>query len=136
MIDDTDFFIEAASLGASDYVVKISGPIDAGNASRLQEAILDALIAAPTRLTVNLASVNSIDGSGLDVLVSAYRRATAAGTRLLLQRAHPDLAQVLEQNGLPTKPEPTLDLSPASITAERPGRPAATPSQLNTNKFA
>ena len=33
----------------------------------------------------------------------------AAGTRLLLQRADPDLARLLEQNGLPTTAEPTLD---------------------------
>jgi anti-anti-sigma factor len=115
MIDDTDFFIEAARLGASDYVVKINGRIDVRNASRLQEALLDALIAASTRLTVNLAAVSSIDGSGLDVRMSAYRQAAAAGTRLLLQLAHPDLAQVLEQNGLPTTPEPT-----PGVTADRP----------------
>jgi anti-sigma B factor antagonist len=106
MIDDSDFFLEVASLGASDYVVKINGPIDLHNAARLQETLLDALIVTPTRLTVNLAAVSSIDGSGLDVLVSAYRRATAAGTRLLLQRADTDVALVLEHNGLPTTAGP------------------------------
>jgi anti-sigma B factor antagonist len=122
MIDDADFFLELAPLGASEYVVKIKGAIDRRNAGRLQEALLDALIVTPTRLTVNLAAVDSIDASGLDVLVGAYRRATSAGTRLLLQRADADLARVLEQNGLPTTASPTLDLT-SGIIAERARRP-------------
>jgi anti-anti-sigma factor len=120
MIDGTDFFLEVAHLGASDYVVTITGAIDGRNAGRLQEALLDALIATPTRLTVNLAAVDTIDASGLDVLVGAYRRATAAGTRLLLQRADRDLADVLEQNGPPTTAEPTV-----GITADRSRRPVS-----------
>jgi anti-anti-sigma factor len=87
MIDGTDFFLEVAHLGASDYVVTITGAIERRNAGRLQEALLDALIATPTRLTVDLAAVDTIDASGLDVLVGAYRRATANGIPELSARS-------------------------------------------------
>jgi anti-sigma B factor antagonist len=116
MIDDVDFFIEIARVGSADYVVKVNGPISVRNAARLQEALLDALAASPSRLTVGLAAVGTIDASGLDVLVAAYRRATAAGTRVHLEGADSDLAHVLEQNGLPTTAEPTLDLTAAGAT--------------------
>lgn len=86
-----------------------------GNATRLQ----DALISTPTRLPVNLAAVGSIDGSGLMCWWAPTLGRAPPETRLLLQRADPDLACLLEQNGRPTTAEPTLD-PVASVTADRP----------------
>jgi anti-sigma B factor antagonist len=120
MIDDVDFFVEVARVGSADYVVRVTGPISVRNAARLQEALLDALAASPSRLSVGLAAVGTIDASGLDVLVAAYRRATAAGTRLHFEGAGSDLAHVLEQNGLPTTAEPTLDLTAGFATEPSP----------------
>jgi len=60
VIDDADLFFKAASLGSSDHIVKINGPIDVRNAARLREALLDDLIANPTRFTGNLA--NTVGG--------------------------------------------------------------------------
>ena len=128
---DTDCVIAVTHQASSDYVVKINGPIDADNAARLQETLVEALMATPTRLTVDLAAVSSIDASGLDVLVGAHRAATGAGTRLVLQRPHADLTPVLRQNGLPITAGPTLDQGAAIPTAtsagpvSRPERSAA-----------
>ena len=69
MSDLYDPFIAVSSQGPSGYAVKVTGPICVGNAVRLQEALLDALIATPTELIIDLRSVSSIDGPGLDVLV-------------------------------------------------------------------
>jgi anti-anti-sigma factor len=120
MIDDANFFIEIVRVASADYVVTVNGPITVRNAARLQDALLDALAASPSSLTVGLAAVGTIDASGLDVLVAAYRRATAAGTRLHLEGADSDLAHALEQNGLPTTAEPTLDLTAAFATEPSP----------------
>jgi len=102
-------FIDVARRGGTSYVVKINGAINLNNAARLQEALLDALSLTPTRLVVDLSAVNSIDTSGLQVLLSTYRRTTAAGGWLLLERANADLAHLLQQNGLPTIGSPPSD---------------------------
>jgi stage II sporulation protein AA (anti-sigma F factor antagonist) len=100
MADAYDFFIAVTRQGPSEYVVKVNGEIDLRNAARLHEAILDGLLGTPNRLIINLAAVGSIDPSGLDVLVGAHRRATAAGTQLLLHHPSPEVAHLLERNGL------------------------------------
>jgi anti-anti-sigma factor len=96
-----DYFIAVNSREKDEYVVKVTGPIDVGNAARLQEALLDGLIGTPTKLIVDLAAVSSIDASGLDVLVGGHRRATIAATQLLFRNANIEVAHLLEQNGLP-----------------------------------
>jgi anti-anti-sigma factor len=126
MIDDGDCFIEITRVANADYVVRVNGPITVRNAARLQDALLDVLATSPSRLTVNVAAVSTIDASGLDVLVAGYRRATAAGSRLHLEGAHRELAAVLEQNGLPTTAEPTLDLTEAFAAEPSPPNPALT----------
>jgi anti-anti-sigma factor len=98
--DVYDYFIAVYSRGRDEYVVKVTGQIDTGNAARLQEALLDGLIGTPTRLIVDLAAVSSIDASGLDVLVGGHRRATVAGTQLIIRNANAEVAHLLEQNGL------------------------------------
>jgi anti-anti-sigma factor len=126
MIDDVDFFIEIARVAGADYVVRVNGPITVCNAARLQDALLDALAASPSTLTVDVGAVSTIDSSGLDVLVTAHRRASAAGSRLHLEGAHSDLAHALEQNGLPTTAGPTLDLTDAFAPEPSPPTPALT----------
>jgi anti-anti-sigma factor len=100
MSHDYGFFVAVNRQGTSEYVVKVNGAIDLGNAACLQEALLDGLIGTPTRLVVDLAAVSSIDTSGLDVLVGGHRRATAAGTQLLFRRPDAEVAHLIEQNGL------------------------------------
>jgi hypothetical protein len=78
MSDLYDLFIAISTHGPSGCAVKVAGAICVGNAASLQEALLDALVATPTSLIVDLGSVSSIDGTGLDVLVWAHMRATAA----------------------------------------------------------
>lgn len=102
VIYQADFFVAVSSLSSGECVVNIRGPIEGPNAPQLREALLDAQIGAPTRLTVDLAAVSAIDAGGLDVLVAAYRRATVAGITMVLQRPDAGLAHVLAQNGLPT----------------------------------
>jgi anti-sigma B factor antagonist len=123
MIDDIDFFIDIARVANSDYVVKVNGSICVSNAARLQEALIDALAASPRRLTVNVAAIGTVDAVGLDVLVGAHRRATAAGTRLHLEGADGQLANVLEQNGLPTTAERTIDVAPPPPPSPRRALP-------------
>jgi anti-anti-sigma factor len=100
--DGYDFFIAVNTQKTGEYVVKVNGAIDMGNAARLQEALLDGIIGTPTKLIVDVASVRAIDPSGLDVLVGAHRRATAAGTQLVFRHPNAEVAHLLEQNGLPS----------------------------------
>jgi anti-sigma B factor antagonist len=101
MSAEGDHFIEVDRHGGSDYVVKVHGAVDVQNAARLRAALLAALGVTPTRLVVNLAEVDSIDASGMEVLVGAYRWMTEVGGWLLLEHANADLAGLLVQNGLP-----------------------------------
>jgi len=100
MSDGHDFFIAVNTQKTGEYVVKVTGAIDQGNAARLQEALLDGMFGTPTTLIVDVASVCAIDDSGLDVVVGAHRRATAAGTQLLFRHPNAEVAHLLERNGL------------------------------------
>jgi anti-sigma B factor antagonist len=116
-----DVFIAVDSHEPGEHLVKVNGPIGADNAVRQQEALLDGLIATPPTLMVDLAAVDSIDGTGLDVLVGAHRRAAAAGTGLLFRHPNAGVAHLLQQNGLPTVPATIKSLT--GVPSHRPRRP-------------
>ena len=100
MTDDDQFFIAVNHQQADQYVIKVNGAVHQGNAARLHDALLDGLLGSPAILIVDLAAVDTIDSSGLDVLVCAHRTTMAAGTRLLFRRPCGQVGHLLERNGL------------------------------------
>jgi anti-sigma B factor antagonist len=111
MIGSNPHFTIVGRPEASDLVIKAQGDIDLHSAARFQEALLDGLVAWPTRLIVDLADVTSIDLSGVDVLINAHQRGRNGGTELVLQAPGPAVRRVLEKTGVadlvPVRREPS-----------------------------
>jgi anti-sigma B factor antagonist len=75
-------------------LVRLSGPVDVSQALQLRE-LLGAQIEGPgARVLVDLSEVTLIDSSGIGVMVSAHRRADAAGAGFVLAGAAASVARV------------------------------------------
>ena len=64
--------------------VRLSGRLDARNASCVRTALQEAVDAGIGELTIEMGGLEIWDGTGLGVLVGAGRRAQRAGRRLVL----------------------------------------------------
>lgn len=80
-------------------VVQVSGELDIASAPLLHDHVL-ALIGDGHRIVLELAGVEFMDSSGLEVLLSCHGRAEQAGTGLVLRRPSPRVSRLLELTGL------------------------------------
>jgi anti-sigma B factor antagonist len=107
------------------WVVSVSGEIDVHSGPSLREHLLQALANGERDLVVDLAGVSFLDSSGLGVLVTAHKRARAAGGALRLASCQPAVATIFQITALDRafSIHPTLD---DAISAPRPEAPADT----------
>lgn len=68
--------VNVEQLTDGDTIVHLTGDVAGSAAAVMQQALIDQLLRAPTRLIVNLSAVGRIDAGGVDALASA---AAAAG---------------------------------------------------------
>ncbi len=87
---------------ADGPTVFVRGEVDLASAPQLREATLDALSRCSKDLRLDLAGVTFMDVSGLQVLLSAQRRASLTGGRLVLTRTPPIVERLLELTGART----------------------------------
>src|SRR3954470_4642129 len=97
-----------SALPGDDYLVA-EGEIDLTTAPALAEAIEGAERAGTPCLTVDMGGVTFIDVSGLRVLLSAARRAQAAGHRLAVARPNHMVRRLLELTAI----DQSLDITTA-----------------------
>jgi anti-anti-sigma factor len=76
------FALEAVEPG---QVVHLTGRLDIHAAADARLALADAVEAGSGDLVVDLASLDTLDATGLGVLVGAHRRAGRAGRTLVLR---------------------------------------------------
>jgi anti-anti-sigma factor len=76
-------------------LVRLSGRLDGSGAPVAREALRDALEHGDADLVVDVSAVETVDVTGLGVLVAAHRRAGHLGRRLVLRDVPPRLARVL-----------------------------------------
>lgn len=82
-------------------VITVSGRLDGGSASRLQEVLEASLNSGRYRLVVDVSGVDPISSAGLEVLVAARDRARRSnGGDLILVGASPGIRRALELAGL------------------------------------
>lgn len=81
-------------------VVAARGEVDVTSAPVLEEALEAQLEAGASSLVVDFLGVTFLDSTGLSALVRAHRRCTAAGGRLALVMADPQLLRLLAVTGL------------------------------------
>ena len=80
-------------------VVLVCGELDVATAPLLNEHLL-GLIGAGHHVVLDLASVEFMDSSGLEVLVTCYSRAELFGSGLVLRRPSYRVRRLLELTGL------------------------------------
>jgi len=88
--------IEIARAGAS-WVVHVAGELDMGSCPEFTACIFGL---AGEDIVVDMAGLTFVDSTGLNALVSAYERTTAAGRSLVPRAPRPQVAKVLEMMGL------------------------------------
>ena len=76
-------------------VLHVGGRLDLPSAAELRSAIDAELDRRPARLVLDLTEVEFLDSTGLGVLVAAQRKATAAGSQIVLAGARPIVERVL-----------------------------------------
>ena len=80
-------------------VCRLSGDLDAANASRLR-AVLAEQLDDGRDTVVDLSALGFVDSAGLGVLVGALKRFEASGYTLSLRAPTASLRRVLEMTGL------------------------------------
>lgn len=77
-------------------VVRLDGPIDVSGAHELRDVLGGQITGAEARVLVDLREVTLIDSSGVGVLVTAHRRADAAGGAFAIAGARDTVGRVFE----------------------------------------
>jgi anti-sigma B factor antagonist len=83
-------------------VILVAGEVDLATSTTLKRA-LDELIdrvPPPSRIVADLAGVGFMDTSGVAVLLSSRRRASDAGSTLLVSATSPFLAHLFDVTGI------------------------------------
>lgn len=82
-------------------VVVLEGELDLKVANRLRHQMEQSLDDLPVRhLVLDLSRVCFIDSSGLGVILGRYKRVAAAGGKVALTGAQPQVRRILELSGL------------------------------------
>lgn len=81
-------------------VVSVLGEIDLYTAPRLQSELMNALVASPARLIVDMSGVDFCDSTGINVLLAAHRHAREHGGELQLAGPGSATRKVLQVTGL------------------------------------
>jgi anti-sigma B factor antagonist len=105
------------------WVVSVAGEIDVHSGPSLREHLLRALANGERDLIVDLSGVSFLDSSGLGVLVTAHKRARAAGGMLRLASCQPAVATIFQITAL----DRAFSIHPSvedAVAAPRPEQPA------------
>jgi len=81
-------------------VVTIRGEVDLATSPELESSVSRAFDGAPSVVVLDLGALTFIDSSGLRVLVSLAREASARGASLALRAVPPHAQRVLDLTGL------------------------------------
>lgn len=81
-------------------VLTVVGEIDHHTAPRLSRVLNEVPFDSGKPLVVDMADVTYCDSTGVTVLVTAYRRAQAAGTDVTLAAVRPELMHTFRTIGL------------------------------------
>jgi anti-sigma B factor antagonist len=96
-----DMHVELEPLRAEAMmIVRVSGALDRFSGPRLKDMLLRAVDTGTNQLIIDLSGVNSVDSSGLGVLVGTLKRARQVGGDLRLAGASHKLATMLTRMSL------------------------------------
>jgi anti-anti-sigma factor len=90
----------SVSFDGSVFVIELFGELDLRKVPELESVISEAEKSSAQTVLIDLSSLEFIDSSGLQVLVSAAERSRAGGTRVCFLRGGGQVGRVLELCGL------------------------------------
>ncbi|MFD0259093.1 STAS domain-containing protein [Kitasatospora indigofera] len=85
---------------SGQFVVELSGDIDAGNTDRISHELRAALLRRPAELVIDLARVDHIAPVGTSAFFALARASRCGRTAITVRRASPDAWTVLKRAGL------------------------------------
>lgn len=103
-------------------VVMLPGEIDVANAPAILGKLLSVLDREPVTLIVDMTATTFCDSAGVNAVLRAYKRASAAGIELRLVMPVPAVRRVFTVTGL----DRLIDTYP-SLAASLAGRPPGEP---------
>jgi len=96
-----EFRVEVATAEATG-VVSVAGDIDIQSSRALRDELTRLIEGGVTSVVVDLAQMEFVDSTGLDVLVGAQKRLRQRGGELVLRSPRPAARKVLEITRLDT----------------------------------
>ena len=94
---DAEFI--SSKLEADCLVLSLQGELDLASSVSLQQTLLEAETSGVRRLVVDLSELTFMDSTGLQTLIMAHNRASAAGRQLVLRRGPRAVQRVFEVTG-------------------------------------
>ena len=92
--------MSAEDLANGGLVVHVQGQVDLYVASDLKERLVEAIDRAEGRVIVDVTGSTFLDSTAVSTLVSAHRRATRRGGRVVLVSTSDEIARTLSITGL------------------------------------
>lgn len=81
-------------------IVRVEGDMDMLAADEFRQTVDDAISTSGSKhVLLNLKGVNFIDSSGLGVILGRYKRALAAGGKIMLTNLSPQVFRIFEISG-------------------------------------
>jgi anti-sigma B factor antagonist len=96
----TGFHAGAGDDEAGTIVLKLQGELDMASAPALSRALGTALDAQPAVLTLDFSQLTFLDSTGLRVLITACRRATAEGRSFVIRSPSRSVLKTLQLTGV------------------------------------
>ncbi len=91
---------EIEGLARVHSIVVLTGRVDASTVSTLRETLHAAVDSCEGWLVLDVAGVDTIDATGLGMLIGTQRRANARGRDLVLRDTPVRMARLLRRTGL------------------------------------
>jgi anti-sigma B factor antagonist len=95
--------VSSSRLGATTYVVAVTGELDLYSAEQLQQKLSELIGEGARSIVVDLMGVSFMDSAGLSVLVSAANKVRSAGGKFVVAADDRRILRVLEITGLDQK---------------------------------
>ena len=96
----SNFRLEQQPLGDGRVVMSVYGAVDLFAAPDLKRRLIAAINRGATELIVDLSATEFLDSTGLGALLTAYKRLSRRGGRLVVVPGEPSVTRVFEITGL------------------------------------
>ena len=95
-----DFSLHQRPLGSGRVVVAVHGVVDLFAAPELKRRLIEVVNQGAVEIILDLSATEFLDSTGLGALLTAYKRLSGRGGRLVVVPGSPNISRVFEITGL------------------------------------